>query len=123
MRSREIARDEWTSFLNELSRLHLGQRVRVEIVSDGVGVRTEAKDLPLLGISTDRDGGGRELIEVILGDSPAAHLTHAVAYPTWVHAAEDDQGLSAVQIVADDGSKTVIHFPRPAAATTPQAFV
>jgi len=122
MRTREISRDEWKPFLDQLSRVHLGQKVRVEILSDGVGVRTEARNLPLLGITTDHDGGNRDLIEVILGDSPDAHLTHAVEEPTWVHAAEDDHGLSAVSIVAADGSKTVVHFARPASANTPQAF-
>lgn len=122
MRTREISRDQWKPFLDELSRVHLGQRVRVEILSDGVGVRTEAQGLPLLGITTDRDGGNRELIEVILGDSPHAHLTHAVPQPEWLHASEDDAGLSALQIVAADGSKTVVHFARPAARNTPQAF-
>jgi len=122
MRTREISRDQWKPFLDELSRLHLGQKVRLEVLSDGVGVRTEARDLPLLGICTDRDGIGRDLIEVILGDSPAAHLTHPVVSPAWVHASEDEAGLSALQIVAADGSKTMIHFGRPVGKATPQAF-
>ena len=122
MRTREISHDQWKPFLDELSRLNLGRQVRVEVLSDGVGVRTEAKGLALLGISADLDGGGRELIEVILGDSPHAHLTHSVEHPTWMHAAEDELGLSAISIVSADGTKTVVHFARPAGRMTPQAF-
>ena len=122
MNTREISRSQWKPFLDELSRLHLGQRVRVEIVTDGIGVRTEAAGMPLLGISTDHDGEHRDLIEVMVGDSPDAHLTHTIARPAWLHAAEDGTGLSALAIIAADGTKTVVHFARPAARNTPQAF-
>jgi len=120
--TREIDRRQWKPFLEELSRLNLGRRVRVEVLRPGIGIHTEARDLPLVGIMTDHSAEGSDLIEVIVGDSPAAHLTHPVSAPEFVHVVETDGIASAVQIVSGDGTKTLVHLNRPTASATPQAF-
>ena len=99
MAAREIPSGQWKPFFDDLSREHLGQRVWVRATAQREGgARDEAKDLPLIGITTDQPGVGPERIEVIVGDSPDAHLTHAVLRPSKVCVEEDDRGVDFVQI-------------------------
>ena len=107
MTSRSIPRDHWREELDSFSREHEGWRVDVR-VSDGRGaLRTEARDLPLVGVSCDAPGSDR--IAVLAGDRPDDHLTHEIP-----NAVAIDIEKSGVSIRAADGSRTEIAFRRSA---------
>lgn len=123
MAAREIPSGQWKPFFDDLSREHLGQRVWVRATAQREGgAKDEAKDLPLIGIATDQPGAGPERIEVIVGDSPDAHLTHAVLRPSKVCVEEGDRGVDFVQIESAEGGTTTVSFSLPASANTPQAL-
>ena len=112
MQTREIPSHEWVPFLDEFSRRHLGQPVTVEILGRDVGAEIEARDLPLIGVSVDLKDNA-EQIDVIVGDSPDAHVMHAVARPSHLRVATADNGAEqALQIESADGPTTLVRFLR-----------
>lgn len=123
MKTTDIPRPRWQTFLDEFSRIHLGQRVRLWAAGPTHGLLREAVDLPLVGVCADRSAHGCDRIDVIVGDSPAAHVTRAVRCPCGVRVSTDDGGEDmALQIDSEDGSSTFLDLRQPAAKTTPAAF-
>ena len=123
METLEIPNERWASYLNDFSRVHLGQHVRLWVGGPQSGLLREAVNLPLVGIDVDRSATGCERIDVIVGDAPEAHVRHAVRIPSNVRVLRDDAGMDvSLQIDADDGSSTFLNLVMPAAETTPPAF-
>jgi hypothetical protein len=112
MRTQEVQKHEWVPFLDEFSRRHVGEPVTVEVLGPDLGAQREAESLPLVGVSVDlADGGDNEQIEVIAGDSPSAHVTHAVRRPSGVALATADSGADeALQIRSEDGTTTLLRL-------------
>jgi len=105
MASRSIPKDQWCDELDAFSREHEGQRVAVRVASSSGDIRTEARDLPLVGVSCDAPGSDR--IAVLAGDRADDHLTHEI-----VHAVSVDVEETRVRIRAADGSETQLDFNR-----------
>jgi hypothetical protein len=107
--TREIPRSEWRAFFDQFSRLHHGQPLGVEIIGRDVGVQREAQDLPLLGVTAESPAGAGAGIEVSAGRPGGPHVTHSVADPVRVWAAEWNDGVSAsLEIESADGHKTLL---------------
>ena len=108
MDTREVLPAEWTLFSDRFSRAHRGKRATVETIGEDLGVQPNVRNLPLVGVAIDGSEDDRRL-EIIVGDSPHAHLTHVIDRPTRVCVAEWNDGFSAaVQIEADDGRVTLL---------------
>ena len=107
MSTREIPRDQWREELDRFSRAHKGQVVNVD-VTDGGGQqkKTEARDLPLVGVSLDAPRADR--IAVLVGDKPNDHVTHEVSGAVRIQM----EGDGAIRIDANDGSTTVVALKR-----------
>lgn len=110
MQTNDIPTHEWVPFLDEFSQRHLGQPVTVEVLSQAIGVQREAVALPLVGVSVDLKDDS-EQIDVIAGDSPHAHVMHAVPSPVRVQLARDDDGRDqALQLISADGTTTLVRL-------------
>jgi hypothetical protein len=110
--TRDIPRDQWREELDTFSRQHEGWIVSVEITDPDGQCRTEARDLPLQGVSTDspRSDG----VAIIVGQSPDDHVTHEVSQPVAIAIDETDAGAErALCIRARDGSTTTVEFRSP----------
>jgi hypothetical protein len=106
MHTRDIPRNEWQSELDQFSREHEGCVARVEVTSGAGQPQTEARDLPLEGISIDSPKS--DAIAIVLGDKPDDHLTHEVASAVAVTMEEGDNGDDrGVRIRGADG--TLVH--------------
>jgi hypothetical protein len=103
MTTREIPRNQWRTELDQFSRRHEGCVARVSITTpDGKG-HTEARDLPLQGVSADSPRSNAIAIE--LGNRPDDHLTHEVASPVTVTLESSDRtDDAALRIKAADGT-------------------
>jgi uncharacterized protein DUF5335 len=111
MQTREIPNEQWTGFLDHFSEQHRGDAICVQVMTKETGVQSEARDLPLMGISNDYKASGGQRIEVVAGDSPHKHVMHSVSHPIHVRIAERDDGEPvAMQIQSDDGQTTLIRF-------------
>ena len=112
MQTREIPTHEWVPFLDDFSRRHKGQPVSIEVMGPDLGVQREGESLPLSGVTVDlSDGGDNEQIEVMAGDSPHAHVMHAVRRPAHVRVACADDGAdAALQLESRDGTVTLVRL-------------
>lgn len=106
LRPREIPRQEWMHFLDQLAHKLSGCRVTVE-VRDGANTRAEQRDIPLDGIGADVKDR-ESIVNVSVGRGAAEQVTHSI------HArrvALRDQGDNKLlEIEADSGPTTVVRF-------------
>ena len=108
MATKEIPREEWTDFFDGFSRRHEGWLVTVEVLGS-VGAQVEARELPLLGIASDRDGGNT--ISIIVSATPEGRVTHIIGKPTHVRVEETEDGVDrALQIESKEGETTLVSF-------------
>ena len=105
MSSGSIPKAHWRDELDAFSRDHEGWRVDVRVSTADGGTRTEAHDLPLVGVSCDAPGSGR--ISVVAGERADDHLTHEIPDVVSI-----DIESSGVSIRAADGSRTDVRFKR-----------
>lgn len=111
MLTREIPTHEWVPFLNAFSKRHVGEIATVRLLGREVGVASEGRNLPLLGVSVDVPGGEREIIEVMVGDAPDNNVSHAIQRPSRIEVATSDDGREqALQIESRDGVTTLIEL-------------
>ena len=109
METREIEMSQWRAFFDQFSRGHQGQRVSVQSAGKEFGVQANARNLPLLGVTAEVKEAGPPEIEVMVGDSPYASVTHVIPRPAKVRIAEwNDYVSAALQIEAEDGTVTLV---------------
>ncbi len=112
MSSREIPRDRWRQELDSFSREHEGWLVRVDVTDSSGQTRTEARDLPLQGVSADSPRNNA--VAIIIGDKPADHVTHEVPDPVNIAIDQSAAGAEhAIRIKGSDGSTTTVEFRSP----------
>ena len=106
MTTRSIPKDDWRDQLDAFSREHEGWRADVRVSTPSGDLRTEARDLPLVGVSCDAPGSDR--IAVLTGEQPDDHLTHEVINAVSVEIEHGEQ--ERLRIRAADGSETQVVF-------------
>ncbi len=110
MATQEIRRDDWVSFFDSFSRQHAGWLVTVEVSRLDIGAQTEARELPLDGISADLKGPGSDKIAVVVR-TRHGDLTHTMTEPLKVRLQETEQHAhQALQIESADGTSTIVRF-------------
>lgn len=109
MTTLQIPRDDWQTAFDRISRLHVGEPIRVEVLRPDFGAQVQVAGLPFDGISADLDDGCA--ITIAAGSSLDDHIAHLVADPVQVHVlrspTDDDE---VIEIRAGDGSTTLLHF-------------
>jgi hypothetical protein len=101
----KLEKPDWSAFFERASRILLGQRTDIEIVSHAFGNQFGAAGLPLMGIVYDP---GNEIIEVILDG-----FDHIVYRPSLVYFDEGPGLQMVLQIIADDGVSRIIRMRDP----------
>ncbi|MGE5525273.1 MAG: DUF5335 family protein [Rhodospirillaceae bacterium] len=111
MPARDIARNEWSAFLDSFSRQHHGWLSTVEVGGREAGRHAILTDQPLTGITADFGAGERAMISILVGGTPGQHATHAVADVANVRVIESESGAhEALEIRSQAGDTTVIRF-------------
>lgn len=109
---RSIPREQWREELDSFSRQHEGWIVRIEVADADGRIRTEARDLPLQGVSADSPQSER--LAIMVGERSDRHLTHEIVSPTKVAIELTDAGAErGLTIEAGDGSTTTLEFRSP----------
>lgn len=109
MHTRKIPENLWRRTLDDLSRAYDGAIVSLEIMGDTLGAESEAVNVPLHGITSDRSG-----VTIRVSRPAGIHLEHTVAHPRDVRLIETDEGaLMAVEIEEGEGTHTLLHFRSP----------
>jgi hypothetical protein len=117
--TKEIAKDQWIPFLAAFTRENRGAHARVEVLGPGVGYQVETENRPFEGISTDIKDN-EQAVWITLGSTTTDHMTHGVqnVAAIWMRAPVGDSGAS-VEVVAQDGTRTVLELSRPEAYELP----
>jgi hypothetical protein len=112
-----LARDAWYDELEDLTRLHRGDGVTIEVVDRTFGDQIEATErLPLAYIEYDRKD---DVIVVAVGGQSARFpvvLRHIIEHPAQIFIAPPPPApVETVNIIDRDGTQTVVTLlPRPA---------
>lgn len=111
MQTEEITREEWAKFFDAFSRQHEGWLATVEVLGMDLGAQEEANDLPLVGITADLKGTGKDSISIIVGESTDDHITHTITEPTSVRLEKADSGADeALEIESKSSATTILRF-------------
>ena len=102
-----IPKSDWTRFCDRFSKVLEGLRAEIRIASLDLGNQTEAKSLPILGLSYDAKD---DIFSIALEG-----ITHIVNAPQQMHAEISPAGVSAIAITDADGAKHLIRFTQPLA--------
>ena len=110
MSTREIPRDEWSTFFDNFSRKHEGWGATLEVFGQEIGDQIEERGLFLAGVTADLSDRG-DRISIMLGGKTEGHLTHIITAPTEVGFEQTEDGAnSALQIKSADGNTALLHL-------------
>jgi hypothetical protein len=113
MKTRQIPRQEWITFFNDLSKKWEGQGVALEVFGLEIGDQVEERQMFFAGLTAElTDKADRQdKIEMMLGGKPSGHLTHTINAPTEVDLQQADGGVdSALLIKAADGTTSLLRL-------------
>jgi len=110
MPTREIQRNEWVSFFDSFSSRHQGWLVTVQIMDPEIGDQTEARDLPLEGITAELNERGPDQIEIIIGNQADRHVTNTVVDPRQLWLKSNDEGADEVLEIKGENETVLIRF-------------
>jgi hypothetical protein len=105
----ELARDDWSTYFDDLSRELTTTHATVEIEGPDLGAQVEAEDLVLSGISyDDRDD---VLVVGLSPGGPAESLEHLVSSPQRI-AVESSAGIlpSSIEVEDAEGERTLVRL-------------
>lgn len=110
----EIPRAAWTAALNEFSAQHEGWIVSVEIWTPEIGALPEIHELPLIGVSADRnDADGT--VTITASTAPQGQVSHVIHGATSIAIERDHAGASVgLHVESGGGVKTSLRFRSPA---------
>ncbi len=108
-RSKQISQSNWPDFCVTFSNGNKGRTVAIEVFGEEEGDLVVVDSAPLLGIAYDPLGKGNDLIVETGRDE--VEYAHRIAAPTEVWEAQAEDGsVTALEIVDQNGTKTVIAF-------------
>jgi hypothetical protein len=111
---RDIARDQWVSFLDRFNRQHDRWLVTVEVSSPHAGQQIESFEQPLIGVTAELAQSKDDAISILVGGRTESHLARTVLAPSRMQLEETEQGAhESLSITAGDGTTTVLRFRRP----------
>jgi len=110
MPTREIQRNEWVSFFDSFSNRHREWLVTVEIMDPEIGDQTEARDLPLGGITAELNERGPDQIEILVGNQTDRHVSNSVVAPKQVWLKSSDEGADEVLEIKGENETVLIRF-------------
>jgi hypothetical protein len=113
----EIQQEQWQAYLDGFSKRNRGRMVDLQVLNDELGAQKEAETLSFEGITFDTKGSLASSMEIMLGGTGSAdnrNLTHTLTevrriVPKTALDGRDD----ALEIEAEDGTKTILIFNRP----------
>ena len=106
----DVPREEWTKFLDTLTRYHVAEPVSVDVLRRDIGAQRQILHLPLGGISADLQGP-QASISISAGPGPGESIAHVVVDPLRVRLLRTVTGDDDVlEIEARDDSKTLVYF-------------
>lgn len=105
MTVRQLARDDWHPFLEELTRSVRGRQTRVEVASADLGDQRLVENVPLLGLSYDTRG---DILEIEFES-----IGHRVVNPSALFVDQAPSGMIGLEVIGKDGDRTIMRLSEP----------
>ena len=111
--TREIPREKWNEFFNDLSRRRFGWTTRIEVLDESMGDHILTNGLPLGGV-TFEERSGRHEIEISLGESVDRHHMHTVLNPVKVeYLSQGDFAGGVLEIAEANNNRMIVSLLNP----------
>jgi hypothetical protein len=101
----KLEKTEWSAFFERASRILVGKRTNIEIVSESFGSQFGADGLPLIGIVYDAN---EDIIEIALEG-----LDHIVYRPLAVYFDEGFSKQMVLHVIDNDGLRQTVMMRDP----------
>ena len=119
--TQEIKSDQWIAFFAKFTRENRGAHARLEVLGTDVGYQVETEDRPFDGISTDVKDG-EHAVWISFGSTPDDHLAHGIQNVAAIRVVPPiGESGAVVEVVAKNGTRTVLELTRPEAYALPPA--
>ena len=105
MAGRRLAKSEWQSYCDRISKGLTGKRAQIEVTGLGIGDQIQAESLPLFGVTYDPKD---DLLEIALEG-----LDHLIQKPAAISVDDGPEGLIAMEIVDSDGDRQILKLIDP----------
>jgi hypothetical protein len=105
MATRALAKPEWQSYCDRISKRLEGKRAQIEVTGLRIGDQIAASWLPFLGITYEPKD---DLVEIALEG-----LDHLIRKPRAISAEESAEGLISMEIVDSDGQRQLLKLMNP----------
>lgn len=115
MAIRKLERGDWGWFCIWVSRVFVGKQADIELASLQIGFQSEARRLPLFGMSYDPRS---DVLELLVGD-----LSHMIHAPRELYVDEEPLGLTTFQIIDAEGVRQIITLREPLLLPVPLALL
>ncbi|MHB8876428.1 MAG: DUF5335 family protein [Myxococcaceae bacterium] len=113
--TREIPRERWGEYLEQLAERERDHPVRLEIIGKPLGAQPIEEHAPLLGIEFEKKGSEKGAIEVTVGGENG-RLGHRIESPVHLYAEENAAGeVETLDIEDREQVKTLVIFEHPMA--------
>jgi hypothetical protein len=96
----QLAKSQWQSFFDRVSRAFGPKRVEIEVSGLGLGHQIEADWIPLLGLSYDPKND----VLIVTAES----IEHWIRHPKQIHIDQDMQALHSIEAVDADNNRHII---------------
>jgi hypothetical protein len=105
MTVRTLAKENWQSYCDQISKSLVGKRTYIEVGGVTFGDQVAAKWLPLLGITYDSKD---DLLEIAMEG-----IDHLIRRPTRISVDDGPDGLRSMEIVDSDRRQQIVKFAEP----------
>jgi hypothetical protein len=112
MASRTLAKPEWQSYCDRISKGLTGKRAQIEVTGLRIGDQIAAKWLPLFGITYDAKD---DLLEIGLEG-----LDHLINKPLAISVDDGPEGLTDMEIIDSEGRRQILRLMNPLMLSTPR---
>jgi uncharacterized protein YjiK len=107
MQTREIEKDHWQKFFDQVSRILQAKLIQIEVDGLELGAQIEVHNLSLNGLTYDR----KDNAFIISTDE----IDHVIRSPQQIFIAEGTQGMDSLKVHSDDGTEQIVSFTEPLA--------
>jgi type V secretory pathway adhesin AidA len=120
-KTQNIAKEQWTTFLTEFTRENRGAHARLEVLGPDVGYQVQTDDRPFDGVSADTKDA-EDAVWIAFGSGLDDHFTHGIQNVTAIRVRPPvGESGAALEIVAGDGTTTLLELTPPGAYSLPSA--
>ena len=110
MPTTQIQQNDWVTFFDSFSNRHRGWLVTLEIMDPDIGDQTEARDLPLVGITAELSDRGPDQIEIVVGTESDKHVSNTIVEPSEVWLKSNEEGADEVLEIKGENETALLRF-------------